>query len=205
MSEKRSDRLRSIIAATVTAAAENAAPVTVTGAGIGTGGKTEFTLKTTPAQELERIPFRSPISESQPLEPLSDIAPGPEPRTLTQAPAQPASTASPTATISAAQRGTTGLKEARGDVRAMLRAPERPVKLPKWEKANVTLEPRDLAILQRSDAQARAYGFRIRKGGNPSLFVRAGLRLLDELVDRDPEGWIKRIAATTPLGTNAAE
>lgn len=201
MSEKRSDRLRSIIAATVTDAAENAAPVTVTGAGIGNGGKTEFTLKTTPAQELER----SPISESQPLEPLSDIAPGPEPRTLTQAPAQPASTASPTATISAAQRGTTGLNEARDDVRAMLRAPERPVKLPKWEKANVTLEPRDLAILQRSDAQARAYGFRIRKGGNPSLFVRAGLRLLDELVDRDPEGWIERIAATTPLGTNAAE
>ena len=87
--------------------------------------------------------------------------------------------------------------------RAPLRAPERPSKLPKWEKANVTLEPRNLAILERSDQQARAYGFRIRKGGNPSLFVRAGLRLLDELGDRDPEAWIKRIAEMTPTGTES--
>jgi len=86
-----------------------------------------------------------------------------------------------------------------------LRAPERPVRSPKWEKANVTLEPRDLAILQRSDSQARDYGFRIRKGGNPSLFVRAGLRLLDELGERDPAEWIKRIAATTSLGSEQAE
>jgi len=80
---------------------------------------------------------------------------------------------------------------------------ERTVKPPTWEKANVTLEPQDLAILKRSDQHARAYGSRIREGGNPSLFVRAGLRLLDELCDRDPEAWIKRIAEKTLIGSES--
>jgi len=160
MTAKRSDRLRSMIAATVTDAAENAAPVTVTGAGLSeTPNAQESRLKTSP------IP-------------------------LARAPASP--------TVAAAAQSTSAAERS-------LRAPERPVRSPKWEKANVTLEPRDLEILRRSDSQAREYGFRIRKGGNPSLFVRAGLRLLDELGDRDPQEWIKRIAGTTSLGSEQAE
>jgi len=178
MTAKRSDRLRSMIAATVTDAAENAAPVTVTGAGLSeSGNPQESRLKTAP------IPS-APAHE--------------ENRAAEAAPALPehlAPLASPT--VVAPQKISV--------VERSLRAPERPVRSPKWEKANVTLEPRDLAILQHSDSQARQYGFRIRKGGNPSLFVRAGLRLLDELGDRDPEEWIKRIAATTSPGPEQAE
>lgn len=205
MSEKRSDRLRSIIAATVTDAAENAAPVTVTGSGIPATDKEESRLKTTGSREAEPVSSRSVIPERTPPKPIAQADSNSSPRTAADEPPSVASTRSPRSTMNAAQAGSPERGENGNDLRALLRAPERPVKLPKWEKANVTLEPRDLAILQRSDAQARAYGFRIRKGGNPSLFVRAGLRLLDELVDRDPEAWIKRIAATTPVGTDTAE
>jgi len=181
MTAKRSDRLRSIIAATVTDAAENAAPVTVTGAGLSeaeAANSQESRLKTSPV----------------PATPAQE-----EHRTVGAAPAPPQSLprlASPG--VAAAQQTSSAVERS-------LRAPERPVRSPKWEKANVTLEPRDLEILQRSDSQAREYGFRIRKGGNPSLFVRAGLRLLDELGDRDPEEWIKRIAATTSLASEQTE
>ncbi len=76
--------------------------------------------------------------------------------------------------------------------------PQKLPKAPTWQKANVTLEPEDMAILDHSDARARSYGFRIRKGGNPSLFVRAGLRLLNDLLEKDPDIWVKRIAETIP-------
>jgi len=76
--------------------------------------------------------------------------------------------------------------------------PKKLPKAPTWQKANVTLEPEDMAILEHSDTCARSYGFRIRKGGNPSLFVRAGLRLLNDLLEKDPDTWVKRIAETIP-------
>jgi len=177
MTAKRSDRLRSMIAATVTDAAENAAPVTVTGAGLSQAADLqESRLKTLPIPSAQEENSAGEASRASPQRP---------PRL-----ASPMVAAAPQ-TIPTVERA--------------LRAPERPVRSPKWEKANVTLEPRDLAILHRSDSQAREYGFRIRKGGNPSLFVRAGLRLLDELGERDPEEWIKRIAATTSLGSEHAE
>ncbi len=167
--------------------------------------KDESRLKTTASREPEPASSRSAIPEPAPPESVSQTDPSSLPRAAGDVLPQAASTGSPRSMINAAQFGSPERGQNGNDLRALLRAPERPVKLPKWEKANVTLEPRDLAILQRSDAQARAYGFRIRKGGNPSLFVRAGLRLLDELVDRDPEAWIKRIAATTSVGTDAPE
>ena len=180
MSGKRSARLRSMIAATVTDAAENAAPVGFTGASFPAPIPTDSRVKTPDeiAEELSSHnashPEPSPATVVETVEPLAPVADAPAP-SMAPIPVNVKS-------------------------RAPLRAPERPVKSPKWEKANVTLEPRDLAILERSDQQARAYGFRIRKGGNPSLFVRAGLRLLDELGDRDPEAWIKRIAEMTSIG-----
>lgn len=198
MSEKRSDRLRSIIAATVTDAAENAAPVTITGSGIPVADRTDSGVKT---PDSARPPLSSidldPAVSSNPrrsgaLGLAAEAVKVDPPATQTSLGISPAN---PPVT----QQDRTGddQKNAR-NLHPTLRAPQRPVKIAQWEKANVTLEPRDLAILQRSDSQARAYGFRIRKGGNPSLFVRAGLRLLDELSDRDPETWIKLIAATAP-------
>lgn len=205
MSDKRSDRLRSIIAATVTDAAEDAAPVTVTGSGITRTDQSDYTLRAAPPLRSATVPSHSESGQPQPPERFEAVERAYEHPAPANAPAQPRSVPLSTPTAPSTRAGVTDASETRNLVRLPLRAPERPTRLPKWEKANVTLEPRDLAILRRSDAQARAFGFRIRKGGNPSLFVRAGLRLLDELIDRDPEGWIKRIAATTPLGTDAAE
>ena len=185
MSGKRSDRLRSMIAATVMDAAENAAPVGVTGASFPAPVSADSRVKTPDEMAEELIssktahPEPSSATAVQAVEPLAPLPVAPAPST---APIP-------------------GIAESR----APLRAPERAAKAPKWEKANVTLQPRDLAILERFDAQARAYGFRIRKGGNPSLFVRAGLRFLDELSDQDPEGWINRIAAMTSSGSESPE
>lgn len=203
MSGQRSARLRSIIAATVSEAAENAAPVTITGSSLAsheaesrvkTEESREGNVATLPAESANPpAPLTMPHASEdhgaarQPDLPDRGLSLEPSPSPI--ATAQPASAVSPAKPIT----------------RPVLRAPEKPVKPPKWEKANFTLEARDIAILQRSDAEARAFGFRIRKGGNPSLFVRAGLRLLDELIDQDPEGWIKRIAATTSTGVGIIE
>lgn len=175
MSGKRSDRLRSMIAATVTDAAENAAPVGITGASLPAPSSPKSRVKT-----LDDIAIPRPSDENR-----SDgqIA----------TPSISLETTSPPVVEVAAPTSATDIAE----YRAPFRAPARTVKPPKWEKANVTLEPQDLAILEHSDQQARSYGFRLRKGGNPSLFVRAGLRLLHELGELDPEAWIKRIAETT--------
>jgi hypothetical protein len=202
MSAKRSDRLRTMIAATVTEAAENAAPVSVTGSSIPAGDTAEPRVKTPDLQAAE--PVVRAIAAEPGSTPLNDaVAPAAEP--IGEADAEPQREGLPPPIAIAPRLSSTSSLERRDESRDSLRAPERPVKLPKWEKANVTLEPRDLAILQQSDEQARAYGFRIRKGGNPSLFVRAGLRLLSELCDRDPETWIKRIAATTSTGPDVPE
>jgi hypothetical protein len=202
MSAKRSDRLRTMIAATVTEAAENAAPVSVTGSSIPAGDTPEPRVKTPDLPTTEPVLLASAAEPGQ--TPLNDAVARAADR-IGETDMEPQRDGSPPPIAVAPRPSSTSSPESRDESLALLRAPERPVKLPKWEKANVTLEPRDLAILQRSDEQARAYGFRIRKGGNPSLFVRAGLRLLSELCDRDPETWIKRIAATTSTGQDVPE
>jgi len=202
MSEKRSDRLRSIIAATVTDAADDAAPVTVTGSGMTRADQRDSRVRAASPPEPADIPSRSESVLPHPPAEFSAVEPAYEHRAPADLSVQPQSVRSSTPTAPTAIASVRDSSATQSAARSPLRAPEGPTRLPKWEKANVTLEPRDLAILRRSDAEARAYGFRIRKGGNPSLFVRAGLRLLDELIDRDPEGWIKRIADTTPIGAD---
>jgi hypothetical protein len=64
-----------------------------------------------------------------------------------------------------------------------------------WEKLSVTLEPDDIAVLERFHEAARAAGVRMRKGANPSLFIRAALRLLNEVGEEDPDQWARRVAA----------
>jgi hypothetical protein len=200
MSEKRSDRLRSIIAATVSDAAEDAAPVTVTGSGMTSTSAHKPSAESPELSEPQHV-----SSNLQPASPLAIAAPESSTEVFPTVGPSPEYVPASVPDAGTTQGTTTDVGDRRRSVHPALRAPQRPTKIPKWEKANVTLEPRDLAILQRSDAQARAYGFRIRKGGNPSLFVRAGLRLLEELGDRDPEAWIRQIAATTPLGSDTPE
>ena len=65
----------------------------------------------------------------------------------------------------------------------------------RYEKLSILLEPSDLALLEQFYAIARAAGIRMRKGGNPSLFMRAALRSLNELNQADPEAWAERVAA----------
>ena len=68
---------------------------------------------------------------------------------------------------------------------------------PGWVKLSVTIEQRDVAILDRFHEDARAAGLPLRKGGNPSMFIRAALRMLDEMSETDPEGWASRVAAVS--------
>ena len=63
-----------------------------------------------------------------------------------------------------------------------------------WAKLSITLEPGDLEILDRFHASARDAGVKLRRGGNPSLFVRAALRAFEELSETRPEAWAERLA-----------
>ena len=67
---------------------------------------------------------------------------------------------------------------------------------PAGEKLSVLLGPRDLAILERFHEDARGAGIKMRKGGNPSLFVRAALRLLDDVGTRNADDWAQIVAST---------
>lgn len=62
-------------------------------------------------------------------------------------------------------------------------------------KLSVLLEPRDFAILERFHEDARGAGIKMRKGGNPSLFIRAALRLLDDVGTRNPSDWAQIVAS----------
>lgn len=153
------------------------------------------------ASREQHFPHRLRLIQVETLErvdvpnPLTSTEEGLEPDRASVALAKPVETSAGSSRAAPTHAAAVGIPE----FRAPLRAHERIVKPSKWEKANVTLEPRDRNS-RTGGSQARSYGFRTRKGGNPSLFIRAGLRLLDELGERDPEAWIKRIAAITSTG-----
>jgi len=67
---------------------------------------------------------------------------------------------------------------------------------PRGEKLSVLLSASDLAILEKFHQDARGAGIKMRKGGNPSLFVRAALRLLDDVGSHDADQWANIVAAT---------
>ena len=67
---------------------------------------------------------------------------------------------------------------------------------PRGEKLSVLLSASDLAILDKFHQDARGAGIKMRKGGNPSLFVRAALRLLDDVGSHDADQWANIVAAT---------
>lgn len=183
-SSKRSERLRSFITSTLNDAAADAAPVTITGSGLPNITSEESRVKNSsearePETQENSPPIETPLLQQEPpiTEETASISFPTEPN-LHQ---EPSPNIAPT-----------------------LHVPQRLAKSPAYQKANMTLYPRDLASLELYDKKARSYGFRLRKGGNPSLFIRTGLRLLEQLLQDDPQEWINQVAATM-LATEDAE
>ena len=73
---------------------------------------------------------------------------------------------------------------------------EEPSAIPPPEKLSVLLGASELAILERFHEDARGAGIKMRKGGNPSLFVRAALRLLDQVGAQNAEEWARIVAGS---------
>lgn len=166
MSRKRSELLRDVIAEQLADAAEEAAAVSVIGA--GAGPKTQNSVVTTPDSRIgpaNEVPAPSPVISAPP----TPIAAEPQPSAI-DIPPTLRRTIQPPETTS--------------------------TKTPSWQKISITLAPQDFDILSRLEEKARRRGVKMRKGGNPSLIVRTALRLLDELQDEAPEAWLGRIAAT---------
>lgn len=64
-----------------------------------------------------------------------------------------------------------------------------------WEKLSITLNRSDFQILESQTARARAAGIRMRRGGNPSVFLRAALRNLEALRITNPTAWLELVRA----------
>jgi hypothetical protein len=64
-----------------------------------------------------------------------------------------------------------------------------------YAKMSITLTASDLEVIERFHSVAREAGVKLRKGGNPSLFLRAALREFDDLGDNDPQAWARRLAS----------
>jgi len=66
-------------------------------------------------------------------------------------------------------------------------------KAPAWGKLTITLEQSDFDILDRFHVSAREAGLKLRRGGNPSLFIRAALRAFEEQSEERPDLWAERL------------
>jgi hypothetical protein len=198
MSTKRSDRLRSLISATVADAAADTAPVTITGASLA-GVRvavadepiTELIekQKTVPGKPLPK----SPVEEEAEALPASlasaesKISLDAQPIQVVEIPTMPETPVPSVVTPASVSQMT-----------RTIHSPISSAKKKTWEKISLTLEEQDLRILDDSDRTARVSGLRLRRGGNPSLFVRAGLRLLEQLRRDNPEAWLDQVSATIP-------
>jgi hypothetical protein len=169
---KRSDALKAALAASIQTAAKSGAEVTVFGAG------------------------RAPEQESGVGTHDSSVRADEERLGVTPP---------PTATFSAESEATEPIEEparahelpapAERFEAHFVAVPQNLPKGPTWEKRSITLENSDLDILERFHASARDAGVKMRRGGNPSLFVRAALRAFDELSEANPQAWAQRLAA----------
>lgn len=62
-----------------------------------------------------------------------------------------------------------------------------------WDKLSITLSRSDFGILEVQTGQARAAGIKMRRGGNPSVFLRAALRNLEALRLTNPAAWVELV------------
>ena len=174
----RSDALRKILAETIEQSAATPAPLTITGVGAGPE-------EPPPIDERSLVDVMTPDSRLLTTDLVgSSTAIGEQPDTIQpQIEPAPAHGLAPPA---ARQTQTGSLLSP-----AHLAAPR-----PAGEKLSVLLGPRDLAILERFHEDARGAGIKMRKGGNPSLFVRAALRLLEDVGTRNADDWAQIVAST---------
>ena len=70
-----------------------------------------------------------------------------------------------------------------------------------WEKLSITLARSDFGILDVQTGQARAAGIKMRRGGNPSVFLRAALRNLEALRLTNPSAWLELVRGTASSDT----
>jgi hypothetical protein len=70
-----------------------------------------------------------------------------------------------------------------------------------WDKLSITLSRSDFGILDVQTGQARAAGIKMRRGGNPSVFLRAALRNLEALRLTNPTAWLDLVRETASSDT----
>lgn len=176
----RSEALRKILAQNIEQSAATPAPLTVTGAG---------TIPTVP-EDLKRVkPLEVMTPESGvPLE--KDRA---EPTSINQL--EPGDVQE-SDVFPYIVPGLTPLANALKAMAPVLPREEPAASIPRPEKLSVLLGASELAILERFHEDARGAGIKMRKGGNPSLFVRAALRLLDQVGAQNADEWAKIVAGT---------
>jgi len=178
-SKARSNALRKLLAENIEQSAATPAPLTLTGAG---------TIPAGPSGAVSSIPAEVMTPDSCILG-AESFAPS-----LAVAEAFASSIAAKSVSpppIAPVEPLATILRSAAAVEPALvLPAPPRP------EKLSVLLNASELAILERFHEDARGAGIKMRKGGNPSLFVRAALQLLDEVGSRNADEWARIIAAS---------
>lgn len=174
----RSDALRKILAQNIEQSAVTPAPLTVTGAGaVPTGLPGAESATTTEVMTPESGVLPAEVhTEPVPVElrePVQDNI-----RVVLS------NSVSPEPLIFA--------------VKAIAPVPPKPepAAIPRPEKLSVLLGASELAILDRFHEDARGAGIKMRKGGNPSLFVRAALRLLDQVGAQDADEWARIVAGS---------
>ena len=173
---KRSASLRAMLAATLEEGATTPSAVTATGAGLPPQAEAVVAPSDPPSSAPPVLPSQeSGLPTPAALASQDRVEPSAEEEE--EAPA----TGTPLAPIR--------------EVPAVAPPPANGARRVAWEKLSITLERDDLAVLERFHESARAAGVRMRKGGNPSLFIRAALRLLSEVGEEDPDQWARRVAA----------
>lgn len=221
----RSDALRKLLAETIEQSASTPAPLTITGVGASPTEPTSVDEGDTAEVPIADSGLSTSLGIGYPATPLGEIRP-PDISAFTSRPAieleerplaaaiktQPAEVPTPDSRLlelpsSSAEVAKAKEEQALQTPGAARKPQERlppPIHSakpgPAREKLSVLLESRDLAILQRFHEDARDAGIKMRRGGNPSLFVRAALRLLDDVGTRDADEWAQIVASTLREG-----
>jgi len=174
----RSDALRKILAQNIEQSAATPAPLTVTGAGTGPAGfadseSAKFPEVMTPESGVLTAAGQALAAPVEQLEPVQNEKRDVSLSAVTSEPRPIADKA--TAPVLPRQELTA---------------------IPRPEKLSILLGASELEILERFHGDARGAGIKMRKGGNPSLFVRAALRLLDQVGAQNADEWARIVAGS---------
>jgi phage tail sheath protein FI len=138
-----------------------------------------------PPAEAESTVARSGAATAPPAATLTSTETG------TGAPTQPIAEAGPPAPTTAASQPAPPVVTAQQPAPPVALAPA--AKAKPYVNQTHLLRLSDVDIIERQTEIARAAGVKMRKNGNPSLIVRAALRLLEEVREKSPDEWLQRI------------